>query len=104
MATTLATPHTAAQSITGFREITHWIDGRRVSGTSGRRSDVFNPATGHVQATVALANRADLDAAVASSKRAWPDWAAQPLRRARVLFRFRELVEARLDQVAALIT
>jgi malonate-semialdehyde dehydrogenase (acetylating)/methylmalonate-semialdehyde dehydrogenase len=58
-----------------------------------------------VQALAPLAGRAEIDAAVAAAQAAFPEWAAQPpLRRARVLFRFRELLEARLDEVAALIT
>ena len=104
MATTLA-PQPTASETTAVRDIAHWIDGRKVAGTSGRSSKVFNPATGKVQATVALANKAEFDAAVASSKRAFPAWAAQPpLRRARVLFRFRELFESHLDDIAAMIT
>lgn len=88
-----------------LREVTHWIDGRRVSGKSELRGKVYNPATGKVQATVPLASLTELDAAIQSSVRAFPAWAAQPaLRRARVLFRFRELFEANLDAIAALIT
>jgi malonate-semialdehyde dehydrogenase (acetylating)/methylmalonate-semialdehyde dehydrogenase len=66
---------------------------------------VYNPATGQVQALVPLANSAELNAAVASAEAALPAWAAQPpLRRARVLFRFRELFEQHLDELAAVIT
>jgi malonate-semialdehyde dehydrogenase (acetylating)/methylmalonate-semialdehyde dehydrogenase len=66
---------------------------------------VYNPATGQVQALVPLANSAELNAAVASAEAAFPAWAAQPpLRRARVLFRFRELFEQHLDELAAVIT
>jgi malonate-semialdehyde dehydrogenase (acetylating)/methylmalonate-semialdehyde dehydrogenase len=66
---------------------------------------VYNPATGQVQALVPLASRAELDAAVAAAQAAFPEWSAQPpLRRARVLFRFRELFEQRLDDFARLIT
>jgi malonate-semialdehyde dehydrogenase (acetylating)/methylmalonate-semialdehyde dehydrogenase len=87
------------------RKITHWIDGRKVAGTSGRFSNVYNPATGAVQATVPLASKEEVDLAVASCKRASVSWGQQPpLRRARILFRFRELFEARLDEVAAIIT
>jgi hypothetical protein len=72
---------------------------------SGRFSDVFHPASGNVQARVPLATRAsEVDAAVAAAAAAFPAWAAQPpLRRARVLFRFREIFERRLDEVATLI-
>jgi malonate-semialdehyde dehydrogenase (acetylating)/methylmalonate-semialdehyde dehydrogenase len=66
---------------------------------------VYNPATGQVQALVPLANRAELDAAVAAAQTSFPEWSAQPpLRRARVLFRFRELFEQHLDDFARLIT
>jgi malonate-semialdehyde dehydrogenase (acetylating)/methylmalonate-semialdehyde dehydrogenase len=88
-----------------LREIHHWINGRTVTGTSGRFGDVYNPATGEVQARVTLATPAEVDAAVDAASAAFPDWAAQPpLRRARVLFRFREIFERRLDEVAALLT
>jgi malonate-semialdehyde dehydrogenase (acetylating)/methylmalonate-semialdehyde dehydrogenase len=88
-----------------LREIHHWISGQLVPGTSGRGGDVYNPSTGKVQARVALATAAEVDAAVAAAAAAFPQWAAQPaLRRARVLFRFREIFERRLDDVAARIT
>ncbi len=57
--------------------ISHWIDGKNVS-VDGRTSDVFNPATGEVQAQVALADEAMVNKAVASSLAAFPDWAATP--------------------------
>jgi malonate-semialdehyde dehydrogenase (acetylating)/methylmalonate-semialdehyde dehydrogenase len=53
-----------------MQELSHWIDGKHVKGTSGRFADVFNPATGEVQARVPLASKAELDAAVASSAKA----------------------------------
>lgn len=88
-----------------LREIPHWISGRAVRGVSGRFGDVYNPATGKVQARVPLANAAELNAAIEAAQAAFPDWAAQPpLRRARVLFRFRELFEQHMDEIAALIT
>ena len=87
------------------REITHWIDGAKVPGTSGRTSKVYNPATGQVQALVPLASREELERAIQSAEKAFPAWAAQPpLRRARVLFRFRELFEQHLDKFAEIIT
>jgi malonate-semialdehyde dehydrogenase (acetylating) / methylmalonate-semialdehyde dehydrogenase len=88
-----------------LREIHHWINGQTVTGTSGRFGDVYNPASGEVQAKVTLASPAEADAAVTAAAAAFPHWAAQPpLRRARVLFRFREIFERRLDEVAALLT
>ena len=101
--TAIAPDHTAAP--TGLREITHWIGGAERAGTSGRFGDVYNPATGHVQAKVPLANRQELEAAVAAAREAFPGWSAQPpLRRARVLFRFRELFEKNMDRFAEIIT
>jgi malonate-semialdehyde dehydrogenase (acetylating)/methylmalonate-semialdehyde dehydrogenase len=87
------------------RAISHWIAGKAVAGTSGRNANVYNPATGQVQALAPLANRAELDAAVAAAQAAFAAWSAQPpLRRARVMFRFRELFEQHLDDFARLIT
>ncbi|HWB31778.1 MAG TPA: CoA-acylating methylmalonate-semialdehyde dehydrogenase [Acidobacteriaceae bacterium] len=98
-------PATDSTAATPLRPIPHWINGAPVAGLSGRTGNVFNPATGKVQAQVPLANKSELDAAVAAAKAAFPAWAAQPpLRRARVMFRFREIFESRLDEVAALIT
>jgi malonate-semialdehyde dehydrogenase (acetylating)/methylmalonate-semialdehyde dehydrogenase len=97
----LATP---AESVADIREIRHWINGAPIAGTSGRFADVFNPATGRVQARVPLATDAEVDAAVQAAAAAFPEWSNwPPLRRARVMFRFREIFESRLDEVAALI-
>ena len=85
-----------------MKEIGHWINGKHVAGTSGRFADVYNPATGEVQARVALASPADVDAAVSAAHAAFPAWAATtPLNRARVLFKFKELLEAHADEIAA---
>jgi malonate-semialdehyde dehydrogenase (acetylating)/methylmalonate-semialdehyde dehydrogenase len=101
--TVISEPNTAPAA--ALRTIQHWIGGAAFAGTSDRSSDVYNPATGKVQATVPLANRADMEKAVAAAEAAFPSWAAQPpLRRARVLFRFRELFEQHLDEFAAIIT
>ncbi|ROR32847.1 CoA-acylating methylmalonate-semialdehyde dehydrogenase [Inmirania thermothiophila] len=83
--------------------IGHWIGGRRVAGGE-RTAPVYDPARGVVQAEVALAGAAEVEAAVRAAAEALPGWAAAPpLRRARVLFRFRDLLEAHLDELAALI-
>jgi malonate-semialdehyde dehydrogenase (acetylating)/methylmalonate-semialdehyde dehydrogenase len=88
-----------------LREVHHWVNGQTLTGTSGRFGDVYNPASGELQARVALANPDEVDIAVAAAAAAFPDWSSQPpLRRARVLFRFREIFERRLDEVAALLT
>ena len=86
-------------------EIQHYINGARVSGTSGRTSPVFNPSTGAQEKTVALASVEEVDAAVAAAKAAWPEWAAWPaLRRARVLDRFKNILNQRAGQLAEAIT
>ncbi|QNI37273.1 CoA-acylating methylmalonate-semialdehyde dehydrogenase [Edaphobacter albus] len=105
MASTVAVPGIKAAEKSALREITHWIGGQRVAGSSGRFGDVYNPATGQVHARVPLASRAELDGVVATAKAAFPAWAAQPpLRRARVLFRFRDLLEKNADRIAEAIT
>ncbi|RAU97472.1 CoA-acylating methylmalonate-semialdehyde dehydrogenase [Mycolicibacter senuensis] len=86
-------------------QIPHFIDGRRTAGGSKRSTDVFDPNTGAVQATLPLANTADVDAAVASAAEAQRGWAAQnPQRRARVLMRFIDLVNANADELAELLS
>jgi malonate-semialdehyde dehydrogenase (acetylating)/methylmalonate-semialdehyde dehydrogenase len=83
----------------------HWIDGQRVEAPSERRMELFNPATGEGGVTVSLAGPDTVAAAVRSAARAWPAWAeTPPVRRARVMFRFKELVEARTGDLAAIIT
>jgi malonate-semialdehyde dehydrogenase (acetylating)/methylmalonate-semialdehyde dehydrogenase len=79
----------------------HWIDGRDVAGSSGRAGDVFNPSLGVVAARVALASQSEVDAAVRAARAAFPAWAATPpLKRARVMFRFKELLEQRRGELA----
>ena len=88
-----------------MRDITHFIDGAAVIGTSGRFGDVFNPNTGEVQARVQLATKAELDAAVASAVRAQQVWAlVNPQRRARVMFDFKRLVEANMNELAEILS
>lgn len=90
--------------MSGPREISHYINGQRVAGTSGRLGDVFDPNTGAVQARVALATAGELGQAVELAKAAQPAWAAtNPQKRARVLFRFKELVEREIDDLAWLL-
>ena len=85
--------------------IAHFIHGQRVPGSSARSQPVTNPATGVVTGSVALANRADVDAAVASAAAAFPAWAdTPPIRRARVMFKFLELVNQHKDALAHAIT
>jgi malonate-semialdehyde dehydrogenase (acetylating)/methylmalonate-semialdehyde dehydrogenase len=102
---TIVSPLNAATDTAQLRELSHWINGALVSGASGRHGEVFHPATGEVQAHVPLASDAEVDAAVQAAAAAFPSWSAQPpLRRARVFFRFREIFEQRLDEVAACLT
>ena len=90
---------------TQVKDIPHFINGRETPGTSGRTGDVFNPAVGRVTGKVGLASPAEVDAVVQAAKRAFPAWAATPpIKRARVLFRFKELAEQHQDEVAAAIT
>ncbi|XKE44483.1 CoA-acylating methylmalonate-semialdehyde dehydrogenase [Halomonas organivorans] len=85
--------------------IQHYINGQLADGDSGRTQEVFNPATGRVSGRVALASRADVDAAVAAAEAAFPAWAdTPPIRRARVMFRFLELLNAHKDELARAIT
>ena len=88
-----------------MRHITHFIDGVSVAGTSGRFGDIFNPNTGEVQARVALASVGELDAAVQSAVRAQQVWAlVNPQRRARVMFDFKRLIEANMNELAELLS
>ena len=76
-----------------MKTISHWIDGRIVESTSGNTSPVYDPATGSQTAEVGLASVAELDAAVAAAKAAFPAWRSSSLsKRAEVMFRLRELV------------
>src|SRR6187455_221029 len=85
--------------------IEHWINGRLVPGQSGRRADVFNPATGQVSGQVALANTAEVAQAVAAAQAAFPAWAdTPPIRRARVMFKFLALLNQHHDALARTIT
>ena len=86
-------------------EIAHFIDGQAVAGTSGRSQPVYNPATGTSERSVPLASPAEVDAAVAAAKAAWPAWAkTPPLRRARILDRFKAILWERQDELAELIS
>ena len=85
--------------------IAHFISGQPVPGTSTRAQDVFNPATGAVTGRVSLANVQDVEQAVAAAQAAFPAWAdTPPLRRARVMFKFLELLNQHRDTLARMIT
>lgn len=86
-------------------QLTHYINGKRVAGTSGRSAPVFNPATGAESATVDLASKAEVRAAVESASAVAAEWAATtPLRRARILNKFLGILEDRSEELAAAIT
>jgi malonate-semialdehyde dehydrogenase (acetylating) / methylmalonate-semialdehyde dehydrogenase len=88
-----------------MRTIEHWIDGKPQAGNSGRRGPVFNPARGEQQAEVCFASAADVDAAVRAASAAFQQWSGSSLTaRAKVLFAFRELVNARLDELAGIVS
>jgi len=83
----------------------HYIGGRAVAGTSGRFGDVYNPATGAVTKSVALASASEVDAAVANAAEAFPAWAEiPPARRVQVLYRYRELLIQHMDEMARLLS
>lgn len=86
-------------------KISHFIQGKRTEGNSLRSQAVMNPASGAVKAQVVLANRRDVDEAVAAARAAFPKWIdTPPIRRARVLFKYLELVNRHKDELARLIT
>ncbi|MEQ8652799.1 MAG: CoA-acylating methylmalonate-semialdehyde dehydrogenase [Kiloniellales bacterium] len=85
--------------------INHYIGGKVVEGQSGNFGDVYNPAIGEVVRQVAFASEAEVGMAVDAAKSAFPAWAAMsPLRRSRVLFKLKGLIESNMDRLAHLIT
>ena len=85
--------------------VPHWIAGAEYPSASGRTALVFDPAYGIETKKVALANQAEIDAAVASAKAAFPGWSNLSLaRRQAILFKFRELLDARKEELAEIIT
>jgi malonate-semialdehyde dehydrogenase (acetylating) / methylmalonate-semialdehyde dehydrogenase len=88
-----------------MRQLQHFIAGQSTRGAATRDGDIFDPNTGQVQAQVCLGGADDIEAAVAAAKKAQPEWAAtNPQRRARVMFKFKELLEANMDELAALLS
>src|SRR5690242_3300042 len=87
-----------------MRELTHFIGGKHVPGTSGRFADGYQPMTGEVISRIPLASKAEVRAAVENAKAAWPAWAAtNPQRRARVLMKFVDLVARDNQDLAELL-
>ncbi|MGV1896989.1 CoA-acylating methylmalonate-semialdehyde dehydrogenase [Agrobacterium vitis] len=86
-------------------QIGHFIGGKAVAGTSGRKQPIFNPATGEVQGEISLASADELNAAVEDAKAAQPKWAAtNPQRRARVFMKFVELLNTHMDELAEMLS
>tara|TARA_B100000700_G_scaffold331404_1_gene463857 strand:+ start:2077 stop:3570 length:1494 start_codon:yes stop_codon:yes gene_type:complete len=84
--------------------IEHFIDGKNFSGESKRKSNVYNPAIGEVSSEVKLASTSDVTKAVESAKKAFPSWASTPpLQRARVMFKFKELIERNSEELTKII-
>jgi malonate-semialdehyde dehydrogenase (acetylating) / methylmalonate-semialdehyde dehydrogenase len=95
----------AAANDSGVRTLQHWVAGADLVSSGDRYSDVTNPATGAVTARLALASEADVEAAVDAAKAAFPRWRDTSLaRRTQIVFRFRELLNARAGELAELIT
>jgi malonate-semialdehyde dehydrogenase (acetylating)/methylmalonate-semialdehyde dehydrogenase len=85
--------------------VNHWVDGKVRHGSSGRVGDVFDPATGHITKHVAFASADDVDHAVGAASTAFTSWRASSLaQRSKILFRFRDLLDQRTDELAAVIT
>ncbi len=96
---------TTARSTSPTEIVPHWIGGRRVEGTSGRRGPVYNPATGAIAREVDFASVAEVNAAVAAAKAAFPAWRVTSLsKRTEIMFRIRNLVEANRKELAAYLT
>ncbi len=88
-----------------MREISHFINGKAVAGSSGRFADVYDPNTGRVQACVPLASVAEIDDAVHKAVKAQIGWAAMnPQRRARVMFAYKALIEQNMEELAHLLS
>ncbi len=88
-----------------MRSVHHWIDGKEAPGKSGRTADVYNPATGEVQAKVDLASKAEMDAAIARAAEAQVGWGAtNPQRRARVMMKMVDLLNRDMDKMAEVLS
>jgi malonate-semialdehyde dehydrogenase (acetylating) / methylmalonate-semialdehyde dehydrogenase len=95
----------APEPYTSNTEIGHFIEGKAVASTSGRRQAVYNPSTGAVARQVALASVEEVNSAVASAKAAFPAWSEMPpIRRARIMNKFLELLGRNRDKLAAMLT
>ncbi|CAG9194811.1 Putative 3-oxopropanoate dehydrogenase [Paraburkholderia tropica] len=97
--------HRSEAGVSTPATLTHYVNGKPLDATSGRYADVFNPATGAVAARVPLASVAEVDAAVAAAHAAFPAWSEMaPIKRARILFKFKDLLDQHHDELAELVT
>ena len=87
-----------------MRLIEHFVGGKIIPGSSDKKGKVYNPATGEQESEVRLASKSDLDQAVEVAKKAFETWSLKPsLQRARVMFKFKELIEKNSDELTRLI-
>jgi malonate-semialdehyde dehydrogenase (acetylating)/methylmalonate-semialdehyde dehydrogenase len=101
----VAAPPSPTLLPTHMKKITHFINGQAYDGRSGRSSEGFNPATGEIVSNIPLAGPADVDLAVAAARAAYPAWSEMaPLKRARILFTYKALLDKHQDELAELIT
>ncbi len=98
-------PAARSQDLQNLTPIDNLIAGKTQVTDSGRRGPVFNPATGTQTGAVGLSTAADIDAAVQAAKAALPEWAAMPpARRARIMFRFKTLLDENIDELARIVS
>src|SRR6266542_2313044 len=96
--------NTRDATLAKVRELSHFIGGKHVSGESGRFGDVFNPTTGALSARAPFASKAEVERTIANAKETFAGWSeTSPVTRARVMFRFKELIERHMDELAVLI-
>jgi len=101
----MSKPSSAATQSAAPFALGHFVAGRHIAGTSGREGPVYNPATGALRGHVAFASDEETRAAIAAAEAALPAWSAiTPLQRARIMFRFKALLEANADELALLLT
>jgi malonate-semialdehyde dehydrogenase (acetylating) / methylmalonate-semialdehyde dehydrogenase len=103
--TSIAQPPAVTGQQPPTERVSHWINGARVAGTSGRSGPVYNPATGELAREVDFASVEEVDAAVAAAKAAFPKWRATSIsKRTEIMFRIRNLVEEHRAEIAAHLT
>ena len=89
----------------GVSAVSHYIDGARVAGTSGRTGNIYNPATGEISAHAPLASVAEVEQAIASAQAAFPGWSATPVgKRAQLMFAFRDKILQNMDELANILS